>query len=153
MIYAVSGQVAGIAPFGLQGDTTALQVEYQGVRSAPISIPVVPASPAIFTTSESGKGQGAILNEDGSVNSLASPTASGQTIVVYATGCGVQSPAAADGVPDHHLRLTRPALFRAHRRADGGGFVRGRGARNHLRNCADQRISAERNRGESRGAG
>ncbi len=98
MIYAVSGQAAAVAPFAIQGhSTTQVQVEYQGIRSSPVTIPVAAASPAIFTTSQSGKGQGAILNDDGVVNSLATPIATGHTIVIYATGGGVMSPAMADG--------------------------------------------------------
>uniref|UniRef100_Q01Z27 BACON domain-containing protein n=1 Tax=Solibacter usitatus (strain Ellin6076) TaxID=234267 RepID=Q01Z27_SOLUE len=98
MIYAVSGQAAAVVPFALQGHaTTQLQVESQGTRSAPITLPVAAAAPAIFTTSQSGKGQGAILNQDGSFNALSTPAASGSTVVIYATGGGVLSPAATDG--------------------------------------------------------
>jgi uncharacterized protein (TIGR03437 family) len=99
MIYAGSGQVAGVAPYGLQGQsTTQLQVEYLGTRSAAVTIPVAAASPAIFTANQSGQGQGAVLNDDNSVNSVAMPTSAGTTIVIYATGGGPLSPAAADGV-------------------------------------------------------
>ena len=98
MIYSVSGQAAAVVPFALHGhSTTQLQVESQGTRSAAITIPVASASPAIFTTSQSGKGQGAILNQDGSFNALSAPAATGSTIVIYATGGGILSPAATDG--------------------------------------------------------
>jgi uncharacterized protein (TIGR03437 family) len=99
MIYAVAGQVAAVVPFALQGhSTTQLQVEYQGTRSSSITIPVAAASPAIFTISQSGKGPGAILNDDNSVNSQDSPATAGKTtIVIYATGGGVLFPAVPDG--------------------------------------------------------
>ena len=98
MIYSVSGQASAVVPFALQGhSTTQLQVESQGTRSAAITIPVAAASPAIFTTSQSGKGQGAILNQDGSLNALSAPAATGSTIVIYATGGGALTPAATDG--------------------------------------------------------
>jgi uncharacterized protein (TIGR03437 family) len=98
MIYSVSGQAAAVVPFTLQGhSTTQLQVESNGTRSAAITVPVASASPAIFTTSQSGKGQGAILNQDGSLNALSTPAASASTIVIYATGGGILSPAATDG--------------------------------------------------------
>ena len=45
----------------------------------------------------SGAGQGAILNEDGTVNSDANPAAKGSIIVLFATGDGVESPAQPDG--------------------------------------------------------
>ncbi len=98
MIYSVSGQAAAVVPFSLQGhSTTQLQVESNGARSAAVTIPVASASPAIFTTSQSGKGQGAILNQDASFNATSTPAATGSTIVIYATGGGILSPAATDG--------------------------------------------------------
>ena len=98
MIYAVSNQAAAVVPFAVQGHSTAqFQVEYQGTRSAPVTLPVAAASPAIFTASQSGKGQGAILNGDGSVNTQATPTSAGDTIVIYATGGGALTPAVPDG--------------------------------------------------------
>jgi uncharacterized protein (TIGR03437 family) len=106
MIYSVIGQVAAVAPFGLQGhSTTQLQVEYQGTRSTAITIPVAVAAPAIF--------QGAILNNDYSVNSLAAPASVGQTILVYATGGGVLSPAATDGALAQTLsKISQPYSVR-----------------------------------------
>jgi uncharacterized protein (TIGR03437 family) len=98
MIYSVTGQIAAVVPFALQGhSTTQLEVEYQGTRSGPVTMPVAVASPAIFTTSQSGKGQGAVLNENNSVNALSTPAAAGSTVVIYATGGGIMSPAVADG--------------------------------------------------------
>ena len=79
----------------------------------PITIPVAAASPAIFTINESGKGPGAILNNDNSVNSLATPASAGQTIVIYATGGGVLSPAAADGALAQTLsKISQPYSVR-----------------------------------------
>jgi uncharacterized protein (TIGR03437 family) len=86
MIYASAGQVSAVAPFGLQGRaSTKVQVEYLGVASAPIAIPVATALPGIFTVNASGKGA-AIAAAAGS-----------STIVIYATGGGAMTPAVADG--------------------------------------------------------
>jgi uncharacterized protein (TIGR03437 family) len=85
MIYASAGQVSAVAPFGIQGRaSTQVQVEYLGVASAPIAIPVSSALPGIFTVNASGKG-------------AAIAAATGSTIVIYATGGGVMTPAVADG--------------------------------------------------------
>jgi uncharacterized protein (TIGR03437 family) len=77
--------VSAVAPFGLQGRaSTQVQVEYLGVASAPIAIPVATALPGIFTVNASGKG-------------AAITAAAGSTIVLYATGGGAMTPAVADG--------------------------------------------------------
>jgi uncharacterized protein (TIGR03437 family) len=100
MIYALSGQISAVAPFGLQGrSSTQVQVEFSGTRSAVVSVPVVPTAPAIFTSDASGKGQGAILNQDFTVNGPNNPASRGSAIAIYMTGGGaMQSP-----VPDGQL--------------------------------------------------
>jgi uncharacterized protein (TIGR03437 family) len=98
MIYAVSGQISTVAPFSLQGRTTTqVQVEFNGARSAAVTVPVAAAAPAIFTGSASGKGQGAILNQDFSVNSAGNPASRGIAIAIYVTGAGAMQAAVIDG--------------------------------------------------------
>ena len=59
-------------------------VVYQGNASAPFAIPIAAARPGIFTHSGGGTGQGAVLNQDQSVNSASSPAARGSWIAIYA---------------------------------------------------------------------
>ncbi len=47
MIYAATGQVSALAPYGIAGSTQ-VQVEYQGTATAPLSVPVTAAAPGIF---------------------------------------------------------------------------------------------------------
>lgn len=77
--------------------TTTLQVDYLGQWTPAMSLPVAPATPAIFTMNVSGAGQGAILNQDGTLNSAANPAAKGSIIALFATGDGIESPAQPDG--------------------------------------------------------
>jgi uncharacterized protein (TIGR03437 family) len=65
----------------------------------PIKLPVVAVSPGVFTVNGSGSGQGAILNQDSSVNSPSNPAARGSLVSVYMTGAGALNPPLADGVP------------------------------------------------------
>src|SRR5687768_10108214 len=44
-----------------------VQVEYNGARSDVMTVPVLASRPGIFSLDGSGQGQGAILNEDGSL--------------------------------------------------------------------------------------
>jgi uncharacterized protein (TIGR03437 family) len=98
LLYVRSDQINTVAPYGVAGRaSTQLEVEHLGVRSQALTIPVGAASPGIFTLNASGEGQGAILNQDTSVNSAANPAAPGSVVVIYATGAGQFRPSAADG--------------------------------------------------------
>jgi uncharacterized protein (TIGR03437 family) len=63
----------------------------------PVKLPVVAAAPGVFTTNGSGKGQGAILNQDGTINSSSNPAARGSVISVFMTGAGAMTPYIAVG--------------------------------------------------------
>lgn len=98
LVYASSTQVSAIVPFEVAGkSSTQVQVEYLGALSDPVSVPVVPAVPGLFTRNFSGAGQGAIVNRDGSLNSAANPAARGSTVSLYATGTGQTNPTSVDG--------------------------------------------------------
>jgi len=97
VLYASSTQVGAIVPFGLSGPNTQVQVLYQGVLSSSTIVPVLPATPALFSIDGTGAGPGAILNQDGSLNSAANPAVAGSVVILYATGAGNLSPSVADG--------------------------------------------------------
>jgi uncharacterized protein (TIGR03437 family) len=98
MLYASGGQVSAIVPYGVAGKSgTQMQMEYQGFQSAAVKLDVAPTSPAIFTLDGSGTGQGAILNQDGTVNGSSAPAPKGSVIVLYATGGGQTNPTGVDG--------------------------------------------------------
>ncbi len=99
-LYASSGQVNAVVPYAVAGQaSTQVQLEYLGIRSAPVSVPVTAVAPAIFTLNASGTGQGAILNAaDLSVNSAAHPVARGAWVSIFATGAGATSPTGVDGL-------------------------------------------------------
>ena len=70
MVYASATQLSVIVPFEIAGSpTTSMTIEYQGTRSNAMTVPVLDALPGIFTASAQGYGQGAIVNQDGSINS------------------------------------------------------------------------------------
>ncbi len=98
LLYASKGQVSAIAPFGLAGrDAVRIVVEQDGVQSAPTVAGVVAAKPGLFSVNGSGEGAGAILNQNGSVNTEANPARAGEVVVLYLTGGGTLRPAAEDG--------------------------------------------------------
>ena len=98
MVLASSGQIAAIVPFEVKIDSmTTIQVVYGGFASAPVTAPTTAAAPAIFTANASGKGQGAILNQNYSYNNSSNPAAAGSVAMLYLTGAGQMTPAAVDG--------------------------------------------------------
>jgi uncharacterized protein (TIGR03437 family) len=101
MVYALPTQCSAVVPyFGATKATTHVQVEYQGVRSLPVEFPVGATAPGLFTMDFSGKGPGAILNEDGvTVNSPSAPAHPGSIVVLWGTGDGITDPPGVDGRP------------------------------------------------------
>jgi hypothetical protein len=72
--YTSSGQINAVVPFGIAGSSQAeLLVQYQGVESNRVSLPVASAVPGIFTLNRSGTGPAVVVNEDGTFNSAANP--------------------------------------------------------------------------------
>jgi uncharacterized protein (TIGR03437 family) len=95
--YASALQVNAVAPYGLSGkSTTQVQVEYQGVLSNAMSVPVQAAHPGLFTVDSSGFGAGAILNQDYSLNTGLNPAPRGTWVMIYCTGGGVTTPPGVD---------------------------------------------------------
>ena len=99
MLYTSIGQLAVIAPYYLYWkDSTSVQVEYNGIKSNPVIMPIQQSQPAVFTLNASGKGPGAILNQDNSINSAGNPAARSSVVILYATGQGQTDPAGVDGL-------------------------------------------------------
>ena len=98
VLYASDCQINAVVPFEVNpGLNTLVTVRSGGQMLGPIKLPVVVAAPGIFTTSDSGSGQAAILNQDSSVNTASNPAARGSIVSVYMTGVGALSPPIADG--------------------------------------------------------
>jgi uncharacterized protein (TIGR03437 family) len=62
------------------------------------SLVVGATSPGLFTLTQNGAGQGAVRNQDNSINGPGNAAPIGSTISLYGTGQGQVSPAVADGV-------------------------------------------------------
>ncbi len=97
LIYTSATQVAAIVPYAVTGMTAQVTVSYQGETSAGFTVPVALSAPSIFTSNETGAGQAAALNADGTVNTAANPVKIGGYISLYATGEGQTSPSGVDG--------------------------------------------------------
>ncbi len=108
LLYASATQIAGIAPFSLAASLASpgppplisIQVGYQGIGSVTMtnSLLVVPVVPGLFTSDASGHGQAAIVNQDGSINSVSHPAPPGSIVSLFCSGCGATTPLGTDGM-------------------------------------------------------
>ncbi len=98
LLYVSATQINAILPFDLGDDPTAqVVVERDGVRGNVFVMTVVEASPGPFQQAPPNASFGAILNQDGTLNSPANPASAGSVVALWATGLGVFSPPLADG--------------------------------------------------------
>jgi uncharacterized protein (TIGR03437 family) len=98
IIYTRNTLVSVMVPYEVAGRvSTAMVVTYNGASSTPLQLRVVDTAPGVYTTTQTGSGQGAILNQNGSVNSAANPEVAGNYIQIFGTGEGQTSPAGVDG--------------------------------------------------------
>ncbi len=108
IFYSTPAQLGIQIPTDLAGATASIQVTANGQTSAPQTISIDPLSPGIFSTNQSGHGQGAILIAN--TNTLVAPTGSipgrttrpakpGEFITIFCTGLGQVSPLLATGLP------------------------------------------------------
>lgn len=98
LIYVSPGQVNALVPFDAGSDAASIQVVAAGLPSGAWAVPLAPSAPSIFTTSASGVGQAAVVNQDGSVNSASNPASRGTAIQIYATGGGQTSPPSSTAI-------------------------------------------------------
>lgn len=111
MIYSSEKQLAAIVPYSTAGKTTTqVEVEVAGVKGLSTAVPVTTAIPGIFTADSSGKGQAALLNENGSLNSASNPATVGTIVVIYLTGEGQTTPVGVDGALAVGATLPKPVL-------------------------------------------
>ena len=98
LLYVSSRQSTAIVPNAVASKSSVgIQVEYRGVLSNAITLPVLKAHPGILSLNSSGEGQAAILNEDGTWNSPANPARRGSIVVIFGTGGGETNPVTAEG--------------------------------------------------------
>ena len=98
LLYTSATQVGALVPFSVSAASGHIKVavSYAG-NSTEFTTAALDSAPAIFSMDSSGAGQGAVLNQDGTVNSSKHPAKIGSTIVLYATGLGKTNPVQSDG--------------------------------------------------------
>ena len=91
LLYVQSQQIDAIVPAStdihilLGPPSTQLQVQYNGVPTNSVSVPMTSAAPGIFIVNAAAS-QPAILNQDGTLNSVTNPAKAGSVISIFGTG-------------------------------------------------------------------
>jgi uncharacterized protein (TIGR03437 family) len=119
VVYTWNTQVAAVVPYSVTGTSAQVVVQYlppiqmivvqdpqpapvlvqdPGPITAPVSVSLTPAAPALFTYNYSGTGPAVALNQDGSLNGAGNAVKIGNTITLYETGEGQTSPSGTDGL-------------------------------------------------------
>jgi uncharacterized protein (TIGR03437 family) len=93
LVYTRADQVAAIVPIAVADQqSVSVQVKYNGQSTPAFSTTVVDTAPGLFTLDQTGQGQGAVLNQDNTINSAANPAVRGSIVVLWATGQGQSDP-------------------------------------------------------------
>jgi uncharacterized protein (TIGR03437 family) len=99
-LYNVSSnpaQISAVVPFGVTGTTGTVVVTVGNTKSNSVDVPLAPTAPGVFSLSQNGLGDGAILHADFSLVNAASPAKRGETVLVFLTGLGAVAPTILDG--------------------------------------------------------
>ena len=103
LLYVSTTQINAVVPYEVAGQKNVnVVVTHDSQASPAFSLPLMGTSPAIFTVTQSGTGQGAILSAPGvnlpfAPNSADNPAPKGSDIAIFGTGGGVLNQAVADG--------------------------------------------------------
>ncbi len=99
MIYSLNEQVSAVAPYEISG-ATQVQVEYGGLRSQPVAIPVATAAPGIYCYA-AGVGQAVAINtyaDQTVAYNQDRPATTGSYLTFFITGEGQMTAPWADGL-------------------------------------------------------
>jgi uncharacterized protein (TIGR03437 family) len=99
MVYSAAQQVSAVAPYEISG-MTQVQVEYAGLRSQPVAVPVLAAAPGVYCYA-GGTGQVVAVNTnaDGSTSfNIDQPVRHGGYLTLFITGEGATAAPWADGM-------------------------------------------------------
>jgi uncharacterized protein (TIGR03437 family) len=109
LTYAQDKQINALAPFGVAGTQTTIQVEVNGVPSSTVTVPIANASPGIFTQAY-GPGQAWMVNQDQTFNSSSNPAARNTYVAFWLTGQGDVNAPPPDGIQPTGPPFPTPVL-------------------------------------------
>jgi adhesin/invasin len=104
LVFVSAGQINALVPYGLKPKTSYQVIVQRGtVISTPETVAVLDSQPAVFTTDQSGKGQGHIyhITADGLqiLAGVGQAVTAGDVLTVYCSGLGEVTPPTVAGSP------------------------------------------------------
>jgi uncharacterized protein (TIGR03437 family) len=98
MIYASSTQVSAVVPYEIASAANpSVRITYEGQTSDAYPLSLAASAPGLFSQNASGGGQGAILNQDNTLNWSANLAAPGSIVQMFLTGEGQTNPPGVTG--------------------------------------------------------
>ena len=85
-----------------------VRVERSGLVSNLVTLPIVAATPGIYTLNGSGTGPAIAFTVDGALSTPSEPVARGSVITLWVTGAGATDPTVADGIQPAGPPFPRP---------------------------------------------
>jgi uncharacterized protein (TIGR03437 family) len=123
LFFSSNTQVNLQIPFGTAPGSSAVVVTRAGQTSTTQSVTIVAAAPGIFTTGQTGAGQGAILNADFILVNASAPATAGDIVQVFCTGLGATTPTVGSGAVTPAANLTGEVIANATVTATVGGVA------------------------------
>jgi uncharacterized protein (TIGR03437 family) len=97
-IYAVSPtRIDAVVPYASTGSTATIVARVNNAESNTIIVPLAASAPGIFSLTQNGLGDAAILHANFSGVTASSPAKPAEIVQVYLTGLGAVTPTVADG--------------------------------------------------------
>jgi uncharacterized protein (TIGR03437 family) len=98
MIYASSTQVSAVVPYEIASVANpSVRIAYEGQTSDAYPLTLAASAPGLFSQNASGGGQGAILNQDNTLNWNRNLAAPGSIVQMFLTGEGQTNPPGVTG--------------------------------------------------------
>jgi uncharacterized protein (TIGR03437 family) len=98
LYFVSSGQINFVIPFATESGSQTVEVSNGSTVIARGTVNIWEVFPALASSDTTPTSQGIIQNQNFSINNQSSRAGRGEVIQIYATGCGLTSPAVADGL-------------------------------------------------------
>ncbi len=110
-IYRVlPGQITLVVPYSATGSTASIIVTVGTTVSNTVEVPLADSAPGIFSLTQNGLGEGAVLHANYRVVNADSPALPGEVVQVFLSGMGAVTPAVVEGAA---APSARPATVNA----------------------------------------
>lgn len=94
---AASGQISLVVPYSTTGTTATIVVTYNGATSNTVEVPLAPTAPGIFSLTQNGIGDAAVLHANFTAVTADNPAVVGEILQVFLSGLGAVTPTVVEG--------------------------------------------------------